>query len=205
MLRWFPLCLLACSDAGDKSIVASDTSDVEAAMCLETTAEVGLADSIVGFGPVSDLVSVLEVSSSVGGGYADGATTLVFIETRFNDGTIRHVKSEQNPELSAEIDMGCVDRIEADLDSELITSDDQLRVFRTMTGSVEGNGSFAWSAAYSAADNTGTHDPGEGSYNVYVTIVDGQTQGEVSIVTEGGAEGATWIENEVLLTWPLAL
>ena len=203
MLRWFPLCLLGCSDGQDKPSMEADATDDDPATCIETVVEIGLDDSIVGFGLVSDPVLALEVSGSTEGVYANGSTAMVFIETRFADGTISHVISEQNPSLSAEIDMGCVDRIEVVLDAELISSDDQLRVFRTMTGTAALDGTFGLSAMLDASDNTGSHDSDGGMYAVSASIIEGRSYGEVSVVNQGSEGDSAWIENEVLLTWPI--
>lgn len=205
MVRWFPLCLLGCGDRDDKGATEDNMSDVETTSCIETVSEIGVEDSIDGFGSVADHILDFEVSGSTEGVYADGTTTMVFLETRFDAGVILLVDSEQNPDLSMEIDLGCIDRIEAEVDAELITSDDQVRVFRKIIGSVTLDGTVGLSATLNAADNTGMYDSKGGMYNVFVSIEAGQTQGEISVVTEGDEADVAWIENEVLLTWPIPI
>ena len=203
MLRWVPLCLLGCVDEGGSQSEGVDVSTNETQICLETMTEVGMDESVFGFSSLADTVASVEVSGSVEGRYEDGGTTMVFLETRFDGGLIRHVESLQNPELSAEIDMGCVDRIEVEVDAELITLDDQLRVFRQFVGSVNAQG-FIWlSASIDASDNTGSHDSDGAMYDVYAEIIEGQTVGEISLVSEEETDDLAEVTNEVLLTWPL--
>ena len=203
MLRWVPLCLLGCMDDGGDQSGGADVSTNETQMCIETVTEMGPDETVVNFGPLVDIVAAVEVSGSVEGVYGDGATTMVFLETRFGEGAIRYIESQQNPEMSAEIDLGCIDRVELDVDAEFITLDDQLRVFRQFVGSVNAEGSVGLSASLRASDNTGTHDPGTAMYIVYAEILEGRTEGEVLLVRPDETGDTAWIENEVLLTWPL--
>lgn len=204
MHRWVPLCLLGCVGDGGGQSGGADVSTNETQMCIETVTEVAPDESVQGFSSMSDIVAAVEVSGSVEGAYGDGSTTMVFLESHFGDGSIRHVESKQNPEMSAEIDLGCIDRVELDVDAEFITLDDQLRVFRQFVGSVNAHGSVWLSASLSASDNTGAHEPGDAMYAVYAEIIDGRTEGEILLMSSDETGDTAWIENEVLLTWPLA-
>jgi hypothetical protein len=206
MVRALPLLLIGCGKGGESSSAGDDSGTIEGeAACIESAMELGIDDQAGGMGAVSGLLEGLKVSASEIGAYADGVTTNVFIETRFEGDTVIFVQSEQNPTYSLEIDMGCTDRVEAVMDAELITADDQLRVFREFTGRVDASGMYWVAEPFSATDNTGGHDAGSGNYRVSFVIDGGGTEGDVTVTSEGSDSNGVWIENTVLLAWPVAI